>query len=297
MQKFYSMSKKLKIHFLFVNFFHVRDRTVCLNSFCVVAYMQHKRVSSDSPTPICKTNVERERYVCFADWGNAQIINFIIMNYLFLLFTCLTFVAYGQRDFTSFYFAEPQPQNVTPTLQFDSSIIGEYYAEKDTLFRFVITPDSIYTQKSLLFTVTKKDIRKSKGKYFFKGNKLYGIVAGEGLTYITKNDTTYAIYNQKDPYFKPANGNILKKQNNIYYLNEREKNGYFTTYLLYPTAKGILIFALDHEEVLPNIQAFNELDSVIIDNIKTYVARPNSSEINRFIQDRGFTDVTQYLKH
>ncbi len=219
------------------------------------------------------------------------------MNYLFFLFTYFTLVAYGQSDFSSFYFAEPQPNNVAPALQFDSSIIGEYYAEKDTLFRFVITSDSIYTQKSLLFTLTKKDIRKSKGKYFFKNNKLHGIVANEGLTYIKSNDTTYAIYNQKDLYFKPSGGNVLKKQNNIYYLNEKEDNGYFTTYLLYPTSKGILIFALDHEEVLSKIQQFNTLDSLQIDNIKTYLARPNSSEINRFIQDRGFTEVTQYLKN
>ncbi len=50
MQKNFSSSKKTKIHFLSSNFIHVRDRTACLNSFCVVAYMQHKRVSSDSPT-------------------------------------------------------------------------------------------------------------------------------------------------------------------------------------------------------------------------------------------------------
>ncbi len=66
-----SSSKETKTHFLIALFTRVRDRTACLNSFCVVALMQHKRVSSDSPTPIGKTNVSQERYVCFADWGNA----------------------------------------------------------------------------------------------------------------------------------------------------------------------------------------------------------------------------------
>ncbi len=50
MQKNFSSSKETKTHFLYTHFTHVRDRTACLNSFCVVALMQHKRVSSDSPT-------------------------------------------------------------------------------------------------------------------------------------------------------------------------------------------------------------------------------------------------------
>ncbi len=50
MQRKYSSSKETKIHFLCTHSVRVRDRTACLNSFCVVAPMQHKRVSSDSPT-------------------------------------------------------------------------------------------------------------------------------------------------------------------------------------------------------------------------------------------------------
>ena len=50
MQRKYSSSENYKFHFLALISFHVRDRTACLNSFCVVAYKQHKRVSSDSPT-------------------------------------------------------------------------------------------------------------------------------------------------------------------------------------------------------------------------------------------------------
>ncbi len=66
-QKNFSSSKEIKTHFLSTHSTCVRDRTACLNSFWFVAYMQTKRVSSDSPTLIDKTNVSRERYVCFVN--------------------------------------------------------------------------------------------------------------------------------------------------------------------------------------------------------------------------------------
>ncbi len=64
MQRFFSSSKETKTHFLTAIFTHVRDRTACLNSFCVVALMQYKRVSSDSPTiTALKSNVVQRN--CF----------------------------------------------------------------------------------------------------------------------------------------------------------------------------------------------------------------------------------------
>ncbi len=72
MQKNFSSSKKNKLCFLLAHFLRVRDRTACLSSFLLACCLQAKKASSDSPTPICKNNVSRERYVVFADWGNAQ---------------------------------------------------------------------------------------------------------------------------------------------------------------------------------------------------------------------------------
>ncbi len=84
MQNFYSSSKKPKIHFLSANFTRVRDRTACLNSFWFVAYMQTKRVSSDSPTPLFKNIVSPERNVVFEKWGNAQHIMLSPNFYFFI---------------------------------------------------------------------------------------------------------------------------------------------------------------------------------------------------------------------
>ncbi len=65
MQKNFSSSKKTKLRFLCTHLSRVRDRTACLNSFCVVALMQHKRVSSDSPTITALKSdvVQRNRFL------------------------------------------------------------------------------------------------------------------------------------------------------------------------------------------------------------------------------------------
>ncbi len=74
MQNFYSSSKKPKIHFLSANFPRVRDRTACLNSFWFVAFMQTKRVSSDSPTiTALKSSVVQRNAFLYCN-GNAQTI-------------------------------------------------------------------------------------------------------------------------------------------------------------------------------------------------------------------------------
>ncbi len=74
MQRFSSSPKETKTHFLSTHFTHVRDRTACLNSFWFVAYMQTKRVSSNSPTHNFKNIVSPERNVVFEIVGNAQHI-------------------------------------------------------------------------------------------------------------------------------------------------------------------------------------------------------------------------------
>ncbi len=44
MQRFFSSFKETKIYFLSTHSTYVRDRTACLNSFCVVAYIPIKYI-------------------------------------------------------------------------------------------------------------------------------------------------------------------------------------------------------------------------------------------------------------
>lgn len=196
---------------------------------------------------------------------------------------------------TSFYFGEPQPSNINNITNFDNDICGKYVLKTDSLTQMYIVKDSIYIQQNILFILTKKDFKKSKGKYYTENNLLFGIVNNKGLQYVVQNDTTFAIYKQIDRYFVPNPNNILRKQNNIYYLNEKTEQGHYTTSLIYPIKKGIAIYSLDHELVMKDIRNFNKLDSLNIDNLKTYIAYPKPKGINKFVQNRGFRDVVYFV--
>ncbi len=197
---------------------------------------------------------------------------------------------------TSFYFAEAQPSQLPNILKFDDAICGEYFLKGDSMTRLVITPDSIFSRQSVFFMFTKKDLKKSKGKYYTKGEKLYGIVENQGLFFSTNNDTTFAVYNQEELYFKPTVNSTLKKQGNSYFLNERLEENYYSCLLVFPTKKGVLIYSIDHEEVMDELRSFNNLDSLQLNGFKTYLASPTLEEMNLFIQNKGFKDVTEYYK-
>lgn len=209
---------------------------------------------------------------------------------LIILFALGTYSVLGQNEATSFYFGTPQPKQVPTILQFDTTICGKYFLENDSLVRLVITPDSIYLEQSVLFVLTKKDLKNAKGSYYTEGNKLFGIVVDEGIPFVMENDTTYAIYHQSTSYFKPSTSSILKKQNKTYFLNEKLENSYYSSTILYSFGKGIAVYSIDHEEVMAELQEFNQLDSIYINDFKTYIAEPTLPEMNTFIQKKGFRD-------
>ena len=215
---------------------------------------------------------------------------------LILIIILGNFSYFAQHEATSFYFASAQPQQLPSISQFDSTICGKYVLEEDSLVQLIITPDSIYMQQSVLFILTKKDIRKSKGTYYTEGNELFGIVANKGIPYILQNDTAYAIYKQSTNYYKPSVENSLKKQNKNYFLNEKLDNNYYSSSLLFSFGKGIAIYSMDHEEVLDEIHGFNQLDSLYLNDFKTYIAEPTLPEINTFIQKKGFRDAVIFFK-
>jgi len=218
------------------------------------------------------------------------------MKVLSIFITLIIFNFAYTQELTSFYFGEAQPATIENSLQFDSSICGKYVLEEDSLTQLYITPDSIYTQQNVLFVLTKKDFRKSKKKYYVEENKLYGIVDGKGLPCIVENDTTFAIYKQISNYFTPSSTTPLKKQNKTYYLNEQNEHGYYSTSLLYHFGKGIAIYSLDHELVMPEVRQFNQLDSLELDNFKTYIATPTLKDMNTFVQQKGFKDVVIFFE-
>ncbi len=219
------------------------------------------------------------------------------MKYLLIFILIISSYSFSaQKEPTSFYFGEAQPKAIQSVQQFDAEICGNYVLEEDSLTQLVITKDSIYMQQSILFTLTKKDFKKSKGKYYIKDNLLFGIVNNEGIPYLQENDTTYAIYKQTNNYYTPSLKTPLKKQNKTYFLNEQLDNNYFSSSLLFSFGKGIAIYSLDHEEVMPKIYNFNQLDSLQLNDFKTYIAYPTLPEMNQFVQKKGFNDAVIFFK-
>ncbi len=219
------------------------------------------------------------------------------MNKLITLTALLfTLLATSQDKPTSFYFGEPQPKTIISQQKFEPSICGTYVLESDSSTQLVIKESGIYLQQNVLFALTKKDIRKSKGKYYTEGGLLYGIVSGQGIPFIKQRDTTFAIYKQVNDYFNPTKKNVLRKQNQTYFLNEKLRNNQFRTSLLHSTSKGIAIYSMDHEKVMNEIEKFSKMDTLDLYSFKTFVAFPSLSEMNSFIQHRGFTDVVHFVK-
>jgi len=219
------------------------------------------------------------------------------MNKLITLIAVLfSLVVNSQDKPTSFYFGEPQPKNVISKQKFDPSICGTYVLESDSSTQLVVKEKGIYLQQNVLFALTKRDIRKSKGKYYTNEGLLHGIVSGQGIPFIKQRDTTFAIYKQVNDYFNPTTKNVLRKQNQTYFLNEKLQNNQFRTSLLHTTNKGIAIYSMDHEKVMDEILKFSKVDTLDLYSFKTFVALPTLPEINSFIQHRGFTDVVHFIK-
>lgn len=215
---------------------------------------------------------------------------------LIIITTLINCDIFAQSEATSFYFSEAQPKSIKAINKFNVSICGKYVLEDDSLTQLIITRDSIYMQQNVLFVLTRKDFRKSKGKYYTEGNQLFGIVANQSIPCIKQNDTTYAIYKQINNYYIPSPTTPLKKQNETYYLNEKLENNYFSSSILFSFGKGIAIYSIDHEEIMPKVYAFDELDSLRLNDFKTYIASPTLSEMNTFVQQKGFNDAVIFFK-
>lgn len=198
----------------------------------------------------------------------------------------------AQDEITSFYFGEAQPVELKPMDQLDESICGKYLFEDDTLTSLYIEKDSIYTKYSVFTFLTKKELKKSD-KYKVENELIYGIKKGQGLPYIERKDTLFTVIIQTETLFKPKE-NVLMKNASNYFLNFKEDNGLYSTQMLVKSESGIMIFSLDHEEVLEQILDFSSTETKKMDGFKTYISSPSQNEFLSFVKNKGFTDRFAY---
>ncbi len=204
------------------------------------------------------------------------------------------FLLRAQEEVTSFYFSEPQPSSVTPLEKFDDDICGRYLYAKDTLTSLIITPDSIYTHFGTFTYLASKEIEASD-KYSLKNDLLYGIKEGQGIPYKERNDTIFTYVTQNDLLFKPTKIHKLNKSGDKFYLNTKEDNGFYSTEVFSLEEKQLIVYSIDHEQVLEEILQFKSTKTMQVDGFKTYLSAPTKSEFISFVENKGFRDKTVYL--
>ncbi len=166
--------------------------------------MQPKRVSSDSPTPIYKTNVERKRYVCFVDWGNAQII--VMRIFLFLLLFSFSTTLFSQdfavvKGVVNNEIETPvRDVNVSvagnKTLGTVSNLRGEYELKIPANKKVVLVFSSVeYQLKKVTVRLNEGEVRKLDVKLNYK---TLGTVTVEG------HKPTYGAIERWDHSLKPS---------------------------------------------------------------------------------------------
>ena len=204
------------------------------------------------------------------------------------------FLLRAQEEVTSFYFSEPQPSSIAPLEKFDDDICGRYLYAKDTLKSLIITPDSIYMHFGTFTYLPSKEIEASD-KYSLKNDLLYGIKEGQGIPYTERNDTIFTYVTQNDLLFKPTKIHKLNKSGDKFYLNTQEDNGFYSTEVFSLEEKQLIVYSIDHEQVLEEILQFKSTRTMQVDGFKTYLSAPTKSEFISFVENKGFRDKTVYL--
>ena len=211
-----------------------------------------------------------------------------------ILMVLNVFLLRAQEEVTSFYFSEPQPSSITPLDKFDDDICGRYLYEEDTLTSLIITPDSIYTHFGTFTYLSSKEIEASD-KFSLKNDLLFGIKDGQGIPYTERNDTIFTYVTQNDLFFKPTQTHKLNKSGDKFYLNTKEDNGFYSTEVFSLEEKKLIIYSIDHEQVLEEILQFKSTRTEQVGGFKTYLSAPTKSEFITFVENKGFRDKTVYL--
>ena len=214
---------------------------------------------------------------------------------LFLIYFFSTYCIYAQNEVSSFYFKSPQPVNTDTSFEFHKEHWGAYYKSDDSLVRLIVEKDSIFTEFVIMLSLSKQELRKDK-KLSIDDSLLFGVKANYGIPYMIFDDTLYAVILQNDLFFKIDENNPLKYHDQKYFLNYKNKNGFFSTTLLSFEKESLLLSEIDHYESMNLIRNFNELNETEVYKIKTYIATPSEEEFFNFIKNNGFSTNIKYHK-
>ena len=185
---------------------------------------------------------------------------------LFLIYFFSTYCIYAQNETSSFCFKSPQPTDTDTSYEFHKEHLGTYYKSDDSLVRLIVEKDSIFIDFVVMLSFSKQELRKDK-KLSIDDSLLFGVKANCGIPYMIFDDTLYAAMLQNDLFFKIDENNTLKYENEKYFLNYKNVNGFFSTVILSFKNENLILSELDHYESMNLLSKFNELNETKVDNV------------------------------
>lgn len=212
-----------------------------------------------------------------------------------LIFLALNHIGLAQ-DATSFYFSEALPVGMKSVKEFPAKLQGEYFNEKDTLVKLIITSENIQVKHSILVVAKESDLLKKPG-IKIDGELIFGLIPGEGVPFVKEKDTIYTAIFQKDIFFKMDSHNEAKIQKNIIILNFKESNeDLYTVLVIKFEGKKLNILELDADKNLTFLNSKLIIDVSSSNGISKNIAKPNKKDFDVLLKEGVFLSGASYFK-
>ena len=124
---------------------------------------------------------------------------------------------------------------------------------------------------------------------------MFGVLENSGLPYVNSNDTLYSLLLQTETIYKHHNKSDLRKLDDKYYLNYKEKNYYYVRCFNFKD-KTLKIEDIDNTKNFDLIQKIEDINIIKNMSQTSYIINPSLSEFTNFVNNDGFTDVVEYYR-
>lgn len=221
-----------------------------------------------------------------------------------LLFLAVTF-----GGCTSIYFAEPQPRGTEVLESFPKDIQGIYIVDEEEEKDTIHVEASRYTYPEIFEAHIPMGSLDSLTNIRIVDNLLYNdlLPIKHGITFNIENDTLhYRIKVRLSTYL--SDSLILKRQGNIWVLNEKEEGkNYWNVYLIEKLKnKNLNLLTIGHfsteSSVDPKIEYDGKLEDfyTITDFVQfeegKYIVNPTAKEFKKLIKKGLFKELVEYRR-
>jgi len=214
----------------------------------------------------------------------------IIFILAFILFSCTP------NDRVKF--EEPQPAAVKESKGFRALRRGHYVNAKHPKKTVEIQKKLITTSRSYQFVTHRKNIESStiSDKDLKNDSILLKYLNTFGGNAIIIGDTVHYSQSVTDTFFMISENNILKHYKRSYYLNFKDKDGFWEVYRLKFQGDTLLFGAITPNDTLLSYD-YARVDSVKgHPKVKEYILRPDKKELRKLMRSEAFKFTEKYIK-